>query len=330
MLARYLEKMAYIYNTMDSILITNREGLIEYCALFDVKDNSIKNEGYTGKYLLDVYPELTRETSTHFRAIRSGEAIIEEIQSLTDFNGKKLNFVSNTYPIELDGKIVGAIEGTVMLSDTGLPYRKRFKENGEIVEKEHFCIEDLIGEDIKMQNVKDKILRSAEGDSSIMIIGETGTGKEIVAQAIHSHSKRKKQLFISQNCSAIPSGLLESTLFGAVKGSYTGAENQKGLFELADKGTLFLDELNSMDIELQGKILKAVEDQKIRRIGSEKERKIDVRLISAVNEEPSEIIESGKMRKDLYYRLGVVQIRLPLLKERRGDIPLLIKHYISP
>ncbi|WP_312651879.1 sigma-54 interaction domain-containing protein [Aminipila sp.] len=329
MLTRYLEKMTYIYDTMDSVLITNVDGIIEYCAIFNEKDNSIKNEGYTGKYLLDVYPELTEQTSTHFRVMRSGEAIIEEIQTLTDFNGKKLAFVSNTYPIEVDGKIVGAIEGTVILSESGLPYSKRFKEKRENSEKNLYTVDNLIGEDNRMLVVREKILRAAEGDSSVMVTGETGTGKEIVAQAIHSHSRRKKQAFISQNCSAIPASLLESTLFGTVKGSYTGAEDRKGLFELADKGTMFLDELNSMDVELQGKILKAVEEQKIRRLGSEKERKIDVRIISAMNEEANEAIEKGKIRKDLYYRLGVFQIKLPLLKERKQDIPLLIKYYIN-
>lgn len=329
MLPRYLEKMTYIYNTMDSVLITNTDGLIEYCAIFDAKDNTVKNEGYTGKYLLDVYPELTEETSTHYRVMKTGEAIIDVIQTLTDFNGKKAAFVSNTYPIELEDKIVGAIEGTVMLSDSGLPYRKRFKENKSDMEKELYTIDDLVGEHNSMLKVKEKILRGAESDAAIMIIGETGTGKEVVAQAIHSHGRRKKQPFISQNCSAIPAGLLESTLFGTVRGSYTGAEDRKGLFELAHRGTLFLDELNSMNIELQGKILKAVEEQKIRRLGSEKELKIDVRIISAINEDPEEVMVKGKVRRDLFYRLGVFQIKLPLLKDRRQDIPILIKYYIG-
>ncbi|MHC1721977.1 MAG: sigma-54 interaction domain-containing protein [Aminipila sp.] len=329
MLTKYLEKMTYIYNTMDSVLITNVDGIIEYCAIFDEKDNSIKNEGYTGKYLLDVYPGLTEETSTHFRVMKSGEAIIDEVQTVTDFNGTKQTFVSNTYPIEVDDKVVGAIEGIVILSDSGAPYSKRFKPNKTKLELDFYKVEDLIGDSKKMISVKDKIICAADGDSAVMIIGETGTGKEIVAQAIHSHSRRKKQPFISQNCSAIPANLLESTLFGTVKGSYTGAEDRKGLFELADQGTLFLDELNSMSMELQGKILKAVEEQKIRRLGSEKEKKIDVRIISAMNESAEECLEKGNIRKDLYYRLGVFQINLPLLKERKEDIPLLIKYYIN-
>ncbi len=329
MMTKYLEKMMYIYNTMDSVLITNTDGVIEYSATFDEKENSIKNEGYTGKYLLEVYPELTQETSTHFRAMNTGKAITDEIQTVTDCNGMKRTFVSNTYPIEVDGKIVGAIEGTVILSESGLPYSKRFKNSKMNQTSELYTVEDLIGKSQKMIDLREKILRAAESNSSVMLVGETGTGKELAAQAIHSHSSRKNRAFVSQNCSAIPASLLESTLFGTVKGSYTGAEDRKGLLELADKGTLFLDELNSMNIELQGKILKAVEEQKIRRLGSEKERKIDVRIISAVNEGVNEALEKGKIRKDLYYRLGVFQIDLPLLKDRKEDIPLLIKHFIS-
>ncbi|QIB70545.1 transcriptional regulator [Aminipila butyrica] len=329
MMTNYLEKMMHIYNTMDSVLITNLEGVVEYSAIFDEKDHSIKNEGYTGKYLLDVYPELTRETSTHFRAMRTGKAVLDEVQTVTDLNGMKLTFVSNTYPIEVEGKIVGAIEGTVILAEGGKPYSKRIKEESSSVGHSLYQVEDMIGHSSRIQAVKEKILRAAEGDSTVLIVGETGTGKEIAAQAIHSHSSRRDQAFISQNCSAIPESLLESTLFGTVRGSYTGAEDRKGLLELADKGTLFLDELNSMNIELQGKILKAVEEQKIRRLGSEKERKIDVRIISAINEGVAQVLEKEKMRKDLYYRLGVFQIELPLLKERREDVPLLIQHFIQ-
>lgn len=326
-----LEQMSAIYYNMDSILITNKDGIIEYSALFDIKDNSIKNEGYTGKYLLDVYPELTEETSTHFRVMQSGKPILDEIQTLTDWNGKLLTFSSSTYPIELEGEIIGAVEGTVILSSDGTPYNKRLQKQEKQTQKGEslYTLDDLIGSDPQMLEVKEQILRTAKSDSSIMVIGDTGTGKEVAAQAIHSHSPREDGPFVSQNCSAIPTGLLESILFGTAKGSYTGAEDRKGLFELADQGTLFLDELNSMEFELQGKILKAVEDQKIRRIGSETEKKIDVRIVSAVNQEPEEILKAKKLRKDLFYRLGVIQIRLPLLKDRQQDIPILIQHYIE-
>lgn len=328
-----LKQLSCIYDSVDSIMITNRQGIIEYTALIDAENHSICNEGYTGKHLFAVYPDLTEEESTIFRVMKSGRPIVDEVQTITDWNGMTMTASCSTYPIELGGKIIGAVEGIILLDEEGNPLsreiRKRRKENEARSEKRLYCLEDLITDDFYMKQVKKQILKAAETDSPIMLIGDTGTGKEVAAQSIHSHSRRAAGPFVSQNCSAIPMGLLESTLFGTVKGSYTGAEDRRGLFELADKGTLFLDELNSMEIGLQGKILKAVEEQKIRRVGEEQEREIDVRIVSAVNRDTKDILSAGELRKDLYYRLGVVEIRLPQLQERKNDIPVLIRHYIN-
>ncbi|MCC2864821.1 MAG: sigma 54-interacting transcriptional regulator [Clostridiales Family XIII bacterium] len=331
MFASCLEQMSGIYDNMDSILITDRNGIIEYCALIDLEDHSITNEGFTGRPLLEIYPELTEKESTIFRVMKTGEPIIDEVQTLTDCNGKTLTFSCSTYPIELNGEIIGAVEGTIMLSPDGEPASKRInkREKPQGSEDRYYCLDDMVTQDPHMIEVKEQILRAAAGESPVMVIGDTGTGKELAAQAIHSHSMRAKGPFVSQNCSAIPVGLLESTLFGTVRGSYTGAENRKGLLETAHTGTLFLDELNSMDIALQGKILKAVEEHKIRRVGEETERRIDVRIVSAVNREPKDILEAQELRRDLYYRLGVIQIRLPLLRDRKKDIPLLADYYIN-
>lgn len=331
MFFNYLEQMSSIYDNLDSILITNREGIIEYSAIIDKDNNTVQNEGFTGRHLMDVYPVLTEKESTIFRVMKSGEPIMDEIQTLTDINGRTLTFSCCTYPIGLGDKVIGAIEGVIILSEDGKPCSKAIKKRHNYLKKGDrlYCLDDMVTADSAMIRIKEQIKRAAAGNSPVMITGETGTGKEIAAQSIHSHSSRSEGPFVSQNCSAIPMGLLESILFGTVKGSYTGAENRKGLFELAHKGTLFLDELNSMEISLQGKILKAVEEQKIRRVGDERERNIDVRIVSAVNREPKDLIDSGEMRSDLFYRLGVVQISLPLLKERKNDIPLLVDYYID-
>lgn len=191
-----------------------------------------------------------------------------------------------------------------------------------------YCLNDIVAKDEKMLELKNRIERLAAGESFVLIVGKTGTGKELVAQSLHTHSTRAQGPFISQNCAAIPAGLLESTLFGTAKGSYTGAVDSKGLFELADGGTLFLDEINSMDIGLQGKLLKVMEEQKLRRIGAEKETKINVRIISAMNTEPYEEIEKKRLREDLYYRLGI-EINIPALASRKGDIELLVCHFIK-
>lgn len=329
-----LKEISAMYDKIDSVIITNKQGIIEYSAVFDQDDNTIKNYGYTGMNILEVYPSLTEESSSHYRVYKSGKPIIDEVQILTDHVGRTLNHMSSTYPIEFNGEIVGAIEGTVYIDGEGRKLRGKEREiitggDTNASAKRLYRLDDIIAEDPKMTAIKEKIEKVAQGESFVLITGKTGTGKELVAESLHTHSPRRYKPFISQNCAAIPSGLLESILFGQVKGSYTGAENKKGLFELASGGTLFLDEVNSMDIGLQGKILKALEEQKIRRIGEEKERSIDVRVVSAFNETPEEAINSGRLRRDLYYRLGVVQINLPSLAERKGDILPLVNYYIQ-
>ena len=175
---------------------------------------------------------------------------------------------------------------------------------------------------------KKKIRKIAKTDSYVLIQGKTGTGKEIVAQSIHFASGRSDKPFISQNCAAIPANLLESTLFGTEKGSFTGAITNKGLFELADGGTIFLDEINSMDISVQSKILKAIEERSIRRIGGHKNISTDIRIIAAINEDPFEAIRNNRLREDLFYRLNIVSLKLNELKDRKNDIKLLTDYYI--
>ena len=169
----------------------------------------------------------------------------------------------------------------------------------------------------------------ARNQTTVLIYGETGTGKELFAQSIHNASPYQNGPFISVNCAAIPSTLLESMFFGTVKGSYTGAANTTGLFEQARNGTLFLDEINSMDISLQAKLLKVIENKTVRRIGDMKEREIRCRILCALNEAPLACIENGKLRRDLYYRLSSCILYIPPLRERKSDIPLLCSYFLK-
>lgn len=191
-----------------------------------------------------------------------------------------------------------------------------------------YNFEHILGNNSTLKCCKDKALKASKTSSPILIYGETGTGKELFVQAIHNNSHRNKGPFIAQNCAALPSNLLESILFGTVKGSFTGAEDKKGIFELVNEGTLYLDELNSMPIDLQGKLLRVLQEGTIRRIGSSRSKSVDVRVIVSLNELPEILLEEGKLRKDLYYRLNVVRIDLPPLRERKEDIPLIIEHFI--
>jgi len=171
--------------------------------------------------------------------------------------------------------------------------------------------------------------RAAENDLPVLISGETGTGKDLVARAIHESGARRAGPFIAENCGAVPENLLEGVFFGTEKGAFTEAVTRPGLFEEADGGTLFLDELNSMPIYLQSKLLRALQEFSIRRIGGSREIPFDVRLITAVNETPESLMETGRLRKDLYYRINVIRIQLPPLRERKEDIPLYVEYFLK-
>lgn len=188
----------------------------------------------------------------------------------------------------------------------------------------------IVGRDEKMLRIFDTIRQVARTDAPVLIQGETGTGKELVALAIHKESRRGRNHFVPVNCGAMPEGLLESELFGHVKGAFTGAmRDKKGRFELADGGTIFLDEVGEMSPKTQVKLLRVLQDGRFERVGSEKTVQMDVRVISATNKKLEREVATGHFRRDLYYRLCVIPITLPPLRERRGDIPLLAEHFLS-
>jgi DNA-binding NtrC family response regulator len=190
-----------------------------------------------------------------------------------------------------------------------------------------FC--DLIGSSELMRLVYDAITRVADGNATVLIRGESGTGKELVAQAIVASGGRRDQPFISVNCSALPETLIEAELFGHEKGSFTGAyESRAGHIEAAQGGTLFLDEIGTLGLGLQSKLLRVLEQRTVQRIGSKTVKKIDFRLITATNEDLEEAVSAGRFREDLYYRINVVPISLPPLREREGDVPLLVDHFL--
>jgi DNA-binding NtrC family response regulator len=196
--------------------------------------------------------------------------------------------------------------------------------------KNRFRFENIVGLSAAMTKVFDVVSRVAGTDASILITGESGTGKELIAKAIHFNSARKDARLVTVNCAAIPSELLESELFGHVRGAFTGAiRNKDGKFQLAQGGTLFLDEIGSMPLSLQAKLLRALQEKEVERIGEEKATAVDVRIVAATNRNLPELIRSGKFREDLFYRLNVVPIHLPPLRERMSDIPLLVRHFTA-
>ncbi len=190
--------------------------------------------------------------------------------------------------------------------------------------------EGIVGRSRALQRVLEQVTIVAPTDATVLLHGETGTGKELVARAIHNSSSRRDRAFVRMNCAAIPSGLLESELFGHEKGAFTGALVQKkGRFELADRGSLFLDEIGDISLELQPKLLRAVQEQEFERLGSTRTIQVSVRIVAATHRNLSTMIGEGKFREDLFYRLNVFPIEIPPLRERREDIPLLVNYFVS-
>ena len=211
--------------------------------------------------------------------------------------------------------------------------RKRLRDENLYLRKQletQYRFESIIGKSARIVEVFNTIRKIADSPSTVMITGESGTGKEMVARAIHFNSQRRDKPFVSVNCGAIPEGLMESELFGHLKGAFTGAvSNKVGLFSAADGGTLFLDEITEIPLLLQVKLLRAIQEREIRRVGDTKDIKIDVRLIAASNRELEKAMSEGALREDLFYRLNVIPIHLPPLRERREDIPLLLAHFLQ-
>lgn len=323
MAERYLEQIRAIIRVCedtDGILIVDKNGII--------RDHRIamnyywKEEETVGHHIRELYPGLDEDSSTILRALRTGQAIYDQRQELVNSRGEQVELDATTIPISVDGQVVGAVD-CARFYVVGQRIVRGGRRGGLST------LGRIVTQSPKMEDLKRRIRSAAQLDSPVLIYGETGTGKELVAEALHSEGPRGGEPFVAQNCAAIPSNLLESLFFGTEKGSYTGALTRKGLFEEANGGTLFLDEINSMDIGLQAKLLKALEEKKARRLGGSRDTPFDVRIVAAVNEPPEELLRSGKLREDLYYRLGVVRLNLPPLRERPEDIPLLTNYFIE-
>jgi formate hydrogenlyase transcriptional activator len=191
------------------------------------------------------------------------------------------------------------------------------------------AFEGIVGSSTSLRRVLDQIQTVAPTDSTVLVEGETGTGKELIAQAIHAHSKRRDRPFVKLNCAAIPLGLLESELFGHEKGAFTGAVGQKiGRFEAANGGTLFLDEIGDIPLELQAKLLRVLQEQEFERLGSTYTHRVNVRVVAATNQDLATLVAEKLFRMDLYYRLNVFPVALPPLRRRREDIPMLVAHFV--
>ena len=302
----------------DGLLIVNQEGIVEFQRIF--LDNYWRSGEMVGRHILELYPELDEDSSTVIQALRTGKPTYHVLQDINNRQGERMLLESTTIPIVVDGQVVCVVDSSKFHA-TG---QRIVRDREELV-----TLERIVTRDEAMLALKERIRFVAPQDSSVLICGETGTGKRMVAEALHSGGYRSGKPFVYQDCAAVPSALLESLLFGTEKGGYTGALTRKGLLEEADGGTLFLDEVSALEEGLQVKLLKVLEERKVRRLGGGCHIPFDVRVVAAVSEEPAVLMREHRLREDLYYRLGVVRFTLPPLRQRKEDIPLLIRYFIS-
>ncbi len=292
-----------------------------------------------GKEYHKAFPGVPLSESTMFRALKKGQKTDISEQHYKNLYGREVNTLNATAPVVSDGEIIAAVEvarditGIKTMSDTILklqeekPTGSKAPVMGPVIKK--YTFDDIIGENDRFEAAMDRAKKAAENSATVFIYGETGTGKELFAQSIHWASGRKDKPFLAQNCAALPETLLEGILFGTAKGGFTGAIDRAGLFEQASGGTLLLDEVSAMPYDLQGKLLRVLQEEYIRRVGGTKDIPIDTRIIATVNEDPQKLIAEGRLRKDLYYRLSVVNISIPPLRARMDDIPLLIQYFLE-
>lgn len=289
------------------------------------------------KPFTEVFKGLNNENSTLLKALNSKVVTKNLKQTYLNKDGKEISTINTTIPVLIDEEVIAVVEiakNITKIKEMSNTILKLHDEIGKPEKAKHkkirkYNFDNIIGQCNNFLDVIDRAKKSSKNSASVFIYGETGTGKELIAQSIHYASSRKDKPFIAQNCAALPESLLEGLLFGTSRGGFTGAVDRAGLFEQANGGTLLLDEINSMPYELQAKLLRVLQENYIRRVGGSNDIPIDVRIITTCNEPPEKILKEGKLRKDLFYRLNVIQINVPPLRDRIDDVILLAKMFID-
>ncbi|SCX82017.1 sigma-54 interaction domain-containing protein [Desulfoluna spongiiphila] len=318
--------------TDDGVLITDAKGVILFYNEALSRIDSTDRKLALGRQLTDVYT-VTEKDSPTLTCLATGQTIIHHTQFYRTRHGRAVFAMQNVFPLFDGQRLKGAIcfvrEYSAIEKEVDETSRFRLGNRDTQTRERRFTFEDIVGSSPELQRCLHTAKMAASSPSPIMIYGESGTGKELFAQSVHNEAPWRDRPFVAVNCSAIPETLLEGILFGTSKGAFTDAQDKAGLFEKANGGTLFLDEVNSMPVGLQAKLLRAIQEKKIRRVGSATEISIELKVISSVNEEPKKAIENTTLRRDLYYRLAVVYISIPPLRQRMEDIALLVDHFIA-
>lgn len=305
-----------VFDTLDRpVTIVDREGRFVYYNRASARMDGIDGNHLIGRHVLDVNPWLRPEDSTLLACLHDYARFTDSMQMFIGPGGQPIPYLHTAMPLfGRSGDLIGAIE-------IGREARFSRVSPGELPL--------ILTADPVMQQEISRVDIFGASELPILIYGETGTGKELFARRAHAASPRAGRPMVSFNCAAIPDTLLESTLFGTVRGAFTGAENKKGLFTQAEGGTLFLDEINSMPVNLQSKLLRVLQDGSFLPLGSQQAQVANVRLIAALNEPPRSAMAAGRLREDLYYRLNVGYIHIPPLRERQGDVVLLAQAFVA-
>ena len=312
------KKLEILLNSMNKAVVSiDKEGNIDkynvkFKEIFNMRDDNIDGENIF--QLLDF---IKKPSTNDLKKHKTGVFYYKE-------NSRNLKGIYNVSEIAVKNKLKGYVIDFIENKDAIKNYNKINKDY-------KITLDNIISESEIMEHTKQKALIASKSNSTVLITGESGTGKELFARAIHNHSDRADNTFVTVNCAAIPDNLLESELFGYEEGAFTGAKKggKLGKFEIAHKGTIFLDEIGDMSLHLQGKLLRVLQERELDKIGGKSNILIDVRVIAATNKNLVELVEKGQFREDLYYRLNVIPITLPALRQRKNDIPLLIDYMIK-
>ena len=334
------EKIIYeLINLIDEgVYIVDKEGIGMFYNSTMASLEKVNVEDVLGKKFHDAFPDFNLEDSTMFKALKKNESTVRQQQTYRNLYGEEITTINSTTPIVVDGETAAAIEVAKDITNIRQMSDKLMALGGGKAEKDgapgrqgirRYSFSDIYGENPAFQEVVRRAKRAADNDATVFIYGETGTGKELFAQSIHYEGIRRKKPFLAQNCAAIPEPLLEGMLFGTAKGGFTGAVDRAGMFEQANGGTLLLDEISAMPYDLQSKLLRVLQEEYIRRVGGTRDIPVNVRIIATVNEPPEDLMARGKLRKDLYYRLNVVNISIPPLRERPDDIIVLAERFLE-
>ena len=334
-----LYSLEKIIDSLDEgIVMSNAEGKITLYNSAQEKMEGLNSQDILGKHLWAAY-DYNPQYSEHKHIFNTGKPIFSRYRAHSTVKGVPRYVNYSTFPIQKDGKTISvfSISTTESKLKDRLHQTIELKRQANNIDQEKvatkngtvFTFKDIKGKSLALKDLIEEAQNVSIHNADTLIIGETGTGKELFAQSMHNHSPRANKPFVAINCAAIPENLLESTLFGTVKGAFTGATDQIGLFEYAQDGTLFLDEINSMPITLQSKLMRVLQERLVRKVGSNEVTPVNCTVISASNEDPEKLIADGKMRLDLFYRIAHTSLHIPPLRERTEDVHFFINYFLK-